>query len=173
MNAEKLRAIAAVIASVLIPVTIAIGGWLIQRAIAAETVRKDFLQIAMSTLSDPAMAKDSNWREWAIAVVDKTAPVPFTAELRSELAEGRVLIPIVAPCPAFPEAPAILMEPPQKWIEPSPGRLTVEDLIDNIQDNFVRAEGNRIRLESMQQLWTDMARIQNPLDQKATTTTEK
>lgn len=50
-----------------IPVVIAIGGWLIQRQLQNQSIRRDYVQLALSILQNPDPSRVSpEIREWAV-----------------------------------------------------------------------------------------------------------
>ncbi|MGB7932757.1 MAG: hypothetical protein WCH04_11140 [Gammaproteobacteria bacterium] len=105
---KRIQIITSIISAIAIPLLIAIFGWIVQSKISSESVKKDYVHMAVNILTSTAV-QDRELREWAVAVLDKNAPVSFSSELRVRLTEGVILIP----CPKPP--PELL-----KKIEPLP-----------------------------------------------------
>ena len=143
------RELATIFASVAVPLLVAIFGWNIQSGISEEGVRKDYVQIAVGILSRPASPADKSIREWAITVLAKNSPVPFTSEARGDLAMGFV---VIRPNLVRPLLDSPMMEPPQDWLAfENPKSYTLEKLIDNYGDNMRRARSNFITLKYLQE----------------------
>ena len=84
-------------------------GYKVQTTIAQQGLNKDYVQVAVSILREPVTDKNRDLRGWALAVMDKTAPVPLSPELREGLASGSAtfhsaLAPLVtATCSGLPQ----------------------------------------------------------------------
>ncbi|MTI77089.1 MAG: hypothetical protein COB05_05630 [Marinobacter sp.] len=144
----KIQAISSIIAAIAIPLVIAGVGWMLQANIAEQGLQKDYVAMAIKILTDEQNAEDDNLREWAVSVLDKTAPVPFTPELREQLQSGEVKFGGFY----FPRPPEQLMEPPRPLIDlPENEPATVGDVFDNALDNRERFQANAIRHRLLQQ----------------------
>lgn len=73
---ERMEKLAKVFSLIAIPVAIAWGGWVVQKEIQDQAIRRDYVQLAISILREP---KDSNFpdelRGWAVDLLDKSSPI--------------------------------------------------------------------------------------------------
>ena len=90
---EKAERAAKIVSLVGIPAVVALFGWIIQQSLADKTVNKNYVQIAVSILSDPETASDSGLREWAVELLNKTSPTKFSASAAEELKTGTASLP--------------------------------------------------------------------------------
>jgi hypothetical protein len=67
----------------------AIVGSMLTYSVAAESVSKDYVQIATTILTNEKSSPEL--RTWSIAVLDTKSPVPFTAKQKEELSERGIL----------------------------------------------------------------------------------
>ncbi|KFL36721.1 hypothetical protein [Arenimonas donghaensis] len=80
------------ISALAVPLLVAaIGAW-IQQTVARDSLSKDYVSIAVGVLSKPPGAEDTEgsdpMRIWAIAVLRKHSPVPFTSAMEGALYQG-------------------------------------------------------------------------------------
>jgi len=102
----KIQAIATIVSLVAIPIVIAIVGWAVQEKIADQTTKKDYVLMAVGILNKQQSEGDEELRRWAIEVLDKNAPVPFTKDIKIKLESGAYII-------SLPKPPPELMVPPR------------------------------------------------------------
>lgn len=169
MRASTLRTIQAIVtmvATIAVPVVLGVVGWQVQASIARQTVQKDFVQMALGIITKPPAKGDERLRQWAVEVLDKNAPVPFTKALREELIHGASIKDgkIVGVRLVSQILDTDMMKhKPLPWIVP-PGHEnsgpTVEDLVENYAANHLRAENNRVTLEALQGLIRDTAEVE-------------
>lgn len=74
-----------------IPVVLAIGSWIIQKRLQDQTVSRDYVQLAVTILKEPASSKDM--KEWAVQLLNANSPTKFTPVLSKDLSEGKVQLP--------------------------------------------------------------------------------
>jgi hypothetical protein len=87
---EKLSRI---LSSAAIPVVIAVFGWLIQRKLQHQTLRRDYVQLALSILQNPDPSKvDPTIREWAVDLLDKNSPTKLKPEAIKKLKSGEITL---------------------------------------------------------------------------------
>lgn len=143
---NKVQSIAAIVSSVAIPIVIALVGWWVQSSVSNEGIKKDYLQMAIGILKDIEKQKDDEMRKWAVAVLDKNSPVPFSRDLRSKLEEGFVFVST-----PFPMPPEALMRPPIK-LKPLPNQrsVTMRDLLVTTVENYGLCHENALTLEYLQ-----------------------
>jgi hypothetical protein len=74
-----------------IPLVLGIGGWLIERQLQNQTVKKDYVQIAITILTEPDKAKvDPIIREWAVDLLNDNAPRKFSSDTVEKLKKGEI-----------------------------------------------------------------------------------
>lgn len=76
-----------------IPVVIAVGGWLIQRQLQDQTVKRDYVQLAVSILQNPDSSKVSpEIREWAVDLLNENSPTRLNEQAIQRLKSGAVTL---------------------------------------------------------------------------------
>ena len=91
-NLRAVQSIAAIVASIAVPLLVAFFGWLIQSHISSASVRKDYVQMAIGILAQPATQQNEELSTWAVTLLDANSDVPFSKKARAELAEGRITV---------------------------------------------------------------------------------
>lgn len=163
----RIQLIASIASSIAVPLLIAVFGWVVQARISEEGAKKDYVQIAVGILTDTATKGDEGLRKWAVAVLDKTAPVAFSEEIRTKLEKGELAITRFY----FPVPAQELMEPPLQLVPlPNKDKVTNGDLLKNISENYYRFKVNAVRQEALQQWIHEVSAIVNKRD-KATKST--
>ena len=114
MTLEQLQRIelwAKITASVAVPLLIVIFGWLIQSSLSERSLKREYVGIAVSILSNPSSSPEKNsLKEWAVQLLEENAPVPLSKSALVELRTGtslilrEVKIPVPVPC-KIPEIP--------------------------------------------------------------------
>ena len=152
---KKVQSIATIVSSVAIPIVIALVGWWVQSSISNEGIKKDYVQMAIGILKDTENQKDEEMRKWAVAVLDKNSPVPFSRDLRSKLVEGSVFVST-----PFPMPPEVLMKPPEK-LKPLPNlkSVTMTDLLVTVNENYGLYHKNASTLKDLQKWVIDMKAV--------------
>jgi hypothetical protein len=74
-----------------IPVVLAIGGWIIQRRLQDQTLQRDYVQLAVTVLKEPASSQDM--KDWAVSLLAKNSPVPFAQKIQVDLSNGKIQLP--------------------------------------------------------------------------------
>lgn len=150
MTSRKLQnaqAITTIVSAIAVPIIVAIVGWRIQVGVSTDNVRKDYVQMAVGILSNPRSDADQALRQWAIAVLDKNSPVPFTDEVRTELENGTL---IIRPKLFTTILKTSMMRPPQPWVD-APKNPTMDSLLANYGENLKRAQHNYLGLKYLQE----------------------
>ena len=144
---NKIQSIATILSLIAIPIVIATVGWYVQASISTEGIKKDYVQIAIGILKDNEKQKDDELRKWAVSVLDKNSPVPFSKNLRIKLEAGEIFVKI-----PFPEPPKELMTPPIK-LQPllEKQNTTTKEILLNAAENFERCHENAITQEYLQE----------------------
>jgi hypothetical protein len=84
-TAEKISKTVSIAA---IPIVLAIGGWLIQKRLQDQTLRRDYVQLAVSILKEPNSS--DNMKNWAVNLLAENSPVPFDQYFQSDLLSGKI-----------------------------------------------------------------------------------
>jgi hypothetical protein len=89
-NTEKISRIFSIAA---IPVVIAVGGWLIQRQLQDQTIRRDYVQLALSILQNPDPSKvPPEIQEWAVDLLNQNSPTRLNAQAIEHLKSGAITL---------------------------------------------------------------------------------
>src|SRR5215831_11199011 len=76
-----------------IPVVIAIGGWLIQRQLQDQSIRRDYVQLAVSILQSPDPSKvPQEIRDWAVELLNENSSTKLSAEAIAYLRSGKTTL---------------------------------------------------------------------------------
>ncbi|MFZ6649418.1 hypothetical protein ACO0LO_27080 [Undibacterium sp. TJN25] len=78
----KAQSIAAIAASIAIPLILAVFGFLVQQQLASHGLKKDYVQIATNILKENPSLQDKELRKWAVQVLDQNSVIPFSANLK-------------------------------------------------------------------------------------------
>jgi hypothetical protein len=82
-----------IFSSAAIPVVIAVFGWLIQRKLQHQMLRRDYVQLALSILQNPNPSKvDPTIREWAVDLLDENSPIKLKPEAIKKLKSGEITL---------------------------------------------------------------------------------
>jgi hypothetical protein len=86
---DKWKDIAHIVATLAVPIWLAIGSWYIQSSIANITIKKEYVQIALDILrTTKADDEDAeNLREWSFETVNRFAPVHLSQAAANELVQ--------------------------------------------------------------------------------------
>jgi hypothetical protein len=92
---EEWKTWTTMVSTALVPVVIAGVGYFIQRGISQDSIRKDYVALAVGILTKPRDEKadektDSDLRKWAVEVISKNSPVRFDAPLKTQLELGTI-----------------------------------------------------------------------------------
>ena len=85
--------IVSAVASLAVPVAVALVGWWINTAVQRQTVDRDYVQIAVSILTKRHVTPVL--KTWATDVLAEKSPIPFGKELREKLEKGPITLPPV------------------------------------------------------------------------------
>lgn len=87
---EKLSRILSIVA---IPVVLGVGGWLIQRRLQDQTIRRDYVKLAVSILRSPDPSKvPPEMRDWAVDLLSENAPTRLNADAIKKLKSGAITL---------------------------------------------------------------------------------
>lgn len=142
---DKLSILSGFLASVLVPVAVAVvGNWYTtaireretaiserDQEIRRDTFDREWVQLALEILRDPDT--ESNIRRWAVQIISNYAQVPMENEVKDALEGGAVL----------PEARPVQMTAAQQQIAPDPALLPSAtsrvSLMDQLQTRGIEA----------------------------------
>ena len=80
---EKIQSIASIASSIAIPIVLAIAGYVVQRQIADDGLKKDYVVMAMDILREKEGSQDKALRAWAVDVVTAYSPIKLSAEAKT------------------------------------------------------------------------------------------
>jgi hypothetical protein len=90
-----------------IPIVLAAGGWVIQTRLQEQTVRRDYVQLAVTILKEPADKGNKDMRAWAADLLASTSPVKFDQSTVDHLKAGTVKLPETFNVETAAAAPAV------------------------------------------------------------------
>jgi hypothetical protein len=74
-----------------IPIVLGVGGWLIQRQLQNQSIRRDYVQIALTILQNPDTSKvPAEIREWAVDLLNENAPTKLNSQALKRLKSGSI-----------------------------------------------------------------------------------
>lgn len=128
-NYEGAKNIATIFSALAIPIVLTVAGYFIQRQLADEGIKKDYVAIAAGILKENPANQEPELRVWAVKVLDDNAPVPFSKKARSGLLSGPInYVPL---WPAFRGAPQGCMVRSKAKDQLNPGiSVLVKDMPD-------------------------------------------
>lgn len=89
--------LAGIVSSLATPVVICVAGYLAQRAIQGQAIRKDYVQIAMSILTASPKEIAPELRRWAVHIIDRLSPCKLDPKVQAGLEESRMRMPPLRP----------------------------------------------------------------------------
>ena len=95
-----------------IPIVLATGGWIIQRRLQDQTLQRDYVQLAVTVLKEPASSQDM--KDWAVSLLAQNSPVPFAHQIQVDLSTGKIVLP-----PTFEVTPATVAPAAEASANPS------------------------------------------------------
>lgn len=137
---ERWKSIASIASAVAIPFVLAIVGYFIQKQLADEGLKKDYVSIAAGILKESPTGQEPDLRTWAVEVLDKNSPIPFSANAKRSLEQG---IPLVVPGPALPPPIDSCMEPPKERTV----HTALEQLVSNVEQSKDKGESIKVLLD--------------------------
>jgi len=91
LGLEQWKALASIASSVAVPIVLAVVGYFVQRQLASEGLKKDYVQIAVSILKEDPARQDADLRRWAVRIVDENSPVPLGSAAKRSLENSQLL----------------------------------------------------------------------------------
>lgn len=91
---DTIERISKAVSIALVPVVLAVGGWAIQQELQDQTIKRDYVQLAVSILKEPDAAKISPAvRRWAARLLNDNSPTKLDSTALSELSTGSATLP--------------------------------------------------------------------------------
>ena len=171
---ERVKSIATIVSAIAIPVVLTISGYFIQRQLADEGLKKDYVGIAAGILKENGTAQEPELRTWAVHVLELNSPVPFSQKAKAGLLIGTD--PVLLAGPPWRSPPPGCRKPPAKSTIPAKiAKLRKEaeglnqsqiieqanEFVQVVLKQDVDAEVNRIRLECLQSWVNQMEKVDN------------
>jgi hypothetical protein len=88
VSLERAKNIATIFSAIAIPIVLTIAGYLIQRQLADDSLKKDYVGIATGILKENPANQEPELRTWAVKVLDENSPVPFSKKAKESLFSG-------------------------------------------------------------------------------------
>ena len=110
-NLERWKSVTSIASAIAIPFVLAIVGYFIQKQLADEGLKKDYVSIAANILKENSAGQEPDLSKWAVEVLEKNSPIPFTPNAKRSLEQG---IPLVVPGPALPHPIESCMKAPKE-----------------------------------------------------------
>lgn len=119
---DRWKSISFIASSIAIPIVLAIVGYFIQKQLAEEGLKKDYVSIAASILKENPINQEPELRKWAVTMLDSNSPISFSNKAKVGLEKGSIYIAL--PPPKIPSPPDDCMkEPKQAMVYPAARKL--------------------------------------------------
>jgi len=76
-----------------IPIVVAVVGWLIQQRLQDQTIKRDYVQLAVSILKEPEAKLQPEMRDWAAKLLNENSPTKFDPKFVEQLSSGAAKLP--------------------------------------------------------------------------------
>jgi hypothetical protein len=127
---KKWQSLSTIFAAIAIPLLIALLSWTTQLSTTSQTVQKDYVELAGTILKESDTDKNQVLREWAVQVMNKYSPVPFSPAVKNTL-----LIRGLPSANMTPTIPKELLEPcNDKYFLPT-ANITSDQLLKEAIEN--------------------------------------
>ena len=132
-----------------IPIVIAVTGYFLQKSNSEESIKKDYVQIAINVLSQKETISDIEIRnelgQWAIKVLSKNSPIEFSESLERNLLESKAAAVFSSTGNLTAGRKGLDFNNNPQWLRPE---LTgAEDIVNNIELDRLHQEINDLRKE--------------------------
>src|ERR1035437_9012527 len=85
VSLERAKNMATIFSAIAIPIVLTIAGYLIQRQLTDDSLKKDYVGIATGILKENPANQEPDLRTWAVKVLDENSPVPFSKKAKESL----------------------------------------------------------------------------------------
>jgi|SRR6185436_11586428 len=90
----KWESILNVVSIAVIPIVIAVVGWWLQSSLQDQSIKRDYVQLAVSILKENDTTKQNmDLRSWAVKLLNENSPVKLDASVQQQLKSGEILLP--------------------------------------------------------------------------------
>jgi hypothetical protein len=166
---DRWQSIASITAAIAIPLILAIFGFLVQNQISSDSLKKDYVEMAINILEENPSMQEKELRIWAATIIEKYSPIPFNQKVKSSLEQGLIKL-------FFPDAPKSCMVPANEidiqhflFSKTKTGYLSIENP-DEFSKTLVKmgydAEVNTASLKCLQGWVNSTKRITDELNTK-------
>jgi hypothetical protein len=133
----------------LIPLTIAIIGYYVQKAISDQSVSKDYVSIAVSILNTKESVSPE-LRSWAVDLLLKTSPVKIDPVAEEKLRNGEITLPELSYLQDLNELSAALANQVYQTpeIQLSPEETVIKFTIENYYNNIPNDRINNLEINT-------------------------
>lgn len=98
---DRAYKMAQIIALLAMPLVVGLIGWWTQKSITETAAQKDYVQLAIGLLKEPASSENAELRKWATDMTRKFSPVPFSDKATVQLSRSAVAMlstnPLLSP----------------------------------------------------------------------------
>jgi hypothetical protein len=88
---NKIQAIATIFSLIAVPIIITILGFVFQSSLSKGSLKEEYVKLSIGILESQNVKNDPDLRAWAVKVLNKNSPVPFSEKLQQKLKEGSIL----------------------------------------------------------------------------------
>ena len=113
---DRFEKLARVLSLVAIPVVIALLGWSFQSRMTEKNVSRDYVNLAITILTNKDPAIDPDIRSWAVDLLSQNAPVKLESDVAARLKAGELILPAVLGAIAESTAGGFDVSPDGKFI---------------------------------------------------------
>lgn len=87
---DKAYKAAQIFALIVMPIVVAVVGWITQKSLTDTSTSKDYVQMALQVLREPRRPDDGDIRKWANEVIGKNSPIPFSSKAGEQLSTSAI-----------------------------------------------------------------------------------
>lgn len=133
---DRLYKMAQIIALLAMPIVVGLIGWWTQKSLTETAAQKDYVQLAIGLLKEPASSENAELRKWATDMTRKFSPVPFSDEATVQLSRAAVSMLATNPLlsPALQQRPECTSVPLDSV--PNELRSSIADLESACRKNY-------------------------------------
>lgn len=88
---ENFERISKILSIAAIPIVLAVAGWLVQKQLAYQSTKKEYVQLAVSILSETGTSTDgTDLRKWAVELLNENSTIKLPLEATEKLTTGEI-----------------------------------------------------------------------------------
>ena len=160
VSLERAKNMATIFSAIAIPIVLTIAGYLIQRQLTDDSLKKDYVGIATGILKENPANQEPDLRTWAVKVLDENSPVPFSKKAKESLFSGAG----ASAGPAWLGPPEACRKLPGKRTFTSDLNKLVDDVQKGSQTGEDVAEKMRVFIEKMTRQELDVSHTRANLE---------